>query len=82
MDALKKEALLALLQRIFEKQQWQKSNTSFARHAMQQGIRQRFQLPLFTDNPLHIGVYRSFREFKQNSPSITNVQFRINKEEG
>lgn len=81
MNALRKEALTALFQSIFSDQKWQKTGSSFALSAVQQGIQQRFQLPVITDTLLQAGAYRSFSEFKQNAPSIRFVQFRMNKDE-
>lgn len=72
---LRAAAVLQLLQKIFEGRNWESTSTPFTHSAVEEGIRKRYQLPLLTDTLLRIGIYRTFQEFKQNQPSLTNVQF-------
>ena len=53
---------------------WQSTGTAFAQAAVNQGLQKRFQLPLFTDGILRTGVYKTFKEFKNNSPSLTDIK--------
>ncbi|RYZ57299.1 MAG: hypothetical protein EOO14_11145 [Chitinophagaceae bacterium] len=74
------DALLQLLQRIVEKRSWQSNAPDYTMSAVQQGLQQRFSLPLFTDAVLRPGVYKNFHEFKQNSPSVTNISISMRKD--
>lgn len=74
VSELRKDLLMQIFEETFQNKHWQGSNTAFDASAVQQGIQQRFQLPLLTDHALKTGLYTSFREFKKNSPAVTNVQ--------
>ena len=80
MDALRKEALMTMLQKLLTGKNWQSTGAPFSLAAVQEGIQKRFQLPLFTDSSLRPGVYKTFQEFKQNRPSGLHVQFNMNKD--
>lgn len=73
------EAFMKSLQVLFERKNWQSGGPGFARSSVEEGLRKRFQLPLFTDGALRAGVYKTFKEFKNNSPSIQDVKIRMNK---
>ena len=74
VSELRKDLLMQIFQETFQAKRWQGTNTVFDVAAVQQGIRQRFQLPLLTDPVLKPGLYASFREFKKNSPAVSDVQ--------
>lgn len=74
LSELRKDLLMLIFQETFQTKQWQSTNVAFDVSAVQQGIRQRFQLPLLTELALKPGLYASFREFKNNSPAVTNVK--------
>lgn len=73
-------SLLDMLHALFENRNWQPSGSGFALAGVEQGIRQRFALPLFNDTVLRAGVYKSFREFKANRPSVTAVNLVLRKQ--
>ena len=80
MQEYRGEALLAILQKLLKQKNWQSTGaTAFDLAAVQQGIQKRFHLPLFTDSLQPTGVYRTFKEFKQNTPSVLNIKLRMNK---
>jgi hypothetical protein len=78
---LRVEGVMDMLQTVFQNRRWEATGASFPLTVVQEGIRKRYQLPLFTDPVLQTGVYKSFQEFKQNKPSLTNVHFRMRKDE-
>lgn len=81
MQTYRSEALLAALQKLTRQRNWQPSTaTGFDLATVQQGIEKRFQLPLFADSLKRIGVYKTFKEFKQNMPSFVNVKLDIKKD--
>ncbi len=76
---LRNELMALMLQKALAGQSWQSQGPAFSVTAVEDGIRKRFQLPLFTDSLLRPGVYKTFQEFKRNAPSLTNVQFDMKK---
>ncbi|HEV7329877.1 MAG TPA: hypothetical protein VGN63_02460 [Flavisolibacter sp.] len=81
MQGYRGEALMAILQRLLKQKDWQSTGTAgFDLATVQQGIQKRFQLPLFTDSLQKIGVYKTFKEFKQNMPSLLSVKLGMNKD--
>ncbi|HEY1021538.1 MAG TPA: hypothetical protein VGE06_04465 [Flavisolibacter sp.] len=81
MQEYRSEALLAMLQKLLQQKNWQGTGAAgFELAAVQQGIQKRFQLPLFTDSLQRMGIYKTFREFKQNTPSLLNVKFGMKKD--
>ena len=77
----RKRAITDLLARIFQNRDWTPTATGFSLSDMEIGLQKRFQLPLFTDASLKPGLYKSFEEFKNNNPSVTNVHFQTSKGE-
>ncbi|HEY0041854.1 MAG TPA: hypothetical protein VGB71_14380 [Flavisolibacter sp.] len=73
------EVFMKSLQVLFQRKSWQSAGLGFAASSVDDGIQKRFQLPMFTDGILRAGVYRTFKEFKNNSPSIQNVKIRMSK---
>jgi hypothetical protein len=81
MQSYRSEALLVALQKLFRQRNWQSTGTAgFDIATVQQGIEKRFRLPLFTDSLQRMGVYKTFKEFKQNRPSLVNVKLDIKKD--
>jgi hypothetical protein len=80
MDGFRKELLMKMLQKVLESKNWQSTGAAFSFATVQEGIRKRYQLPLFTDSALRPGVYKTFQEFKRNAPSLVNVQFEMKKD--
>lgn len=73
-------SLLTLLRTLFENRNWQSASAGFAVANVEQGIRQRFALPVLNDTVLRRGIYKSFQEFKANRPSLIAVNF-VGKQE-
>ncbi|MDQ3279070.1 MAG: hypothetical protein M3Q06_12140 [Bacteroidota bacterium] len=81
MQEYRGEALMTMLYRLLKQKNWQGAATAgFDLATVQLGIQKRFQLPLFTDSLQRIGVYKTFREFKQNNPSLLNLKLGMNKD--
>lgn len=80
MQVYREEALMAILHKLLMQRNWQNRGASFDWAVVQQGVQKRFQLPLLTDSLQRVGVYKNFKEFKQNTPSLSNVRFGMNKE--
>ena len=78
---LRIDAVMDMLQTIFQNRRWEVTGASFPLALVQEGIRKRYQLPLFTDPALQAGVYKSFQEFKQNKPSLSSVHFVMRKDD-
>lgn len=76
MVEFRTDGLFTLLQTLFTKKNWLPNGISFPSSALEDGLRKRFQLPVYTDTVLRAGVYLNFREFKENKPSIQNVQIQ------
>jgi hypothetical protein len=70
---LRSEALTALIRKLFERRSWQYKQVSFQASEVNEGIQKRFSLPVFSDTAMK-GLYRSFNEFKNNRPSVTNIK--------
>lgn len=70
------DAIVELLFKIFQNRDWTPTPTSFSWTDMEIGLQKRFQLPLFQDEVLNIGLYKTFDEFKNNQPSFTHVHFK------
>jgi len=45
----------------------------FTRNEIDLGMKKRFDLPLYSSE-LKTGIYKTFNEFKNNNPSITNIK--------
>jgi len=73
------EVFMKSLRVLFERKNWQSTSAGFAVKSVEEGLRKRFELPLFTDGVTKAGVYKTFKEFKNNSPSIQQVKIRMNK---
>ncbi len=71
---LRIEALIQLLSGVLSKKKWQASAASFSHLEVEDGLRQRFDLPVLTDNISPVGLYKNFSEFKNNKPSVTGVK--------
>ncbi len=71
------DALMALLQNVFQNKPWQINGDRFSVAMVQEGIDKRFHLPVLTDTILKPGIYKNFHEFKQNRPSLINVKMGI-----
>ena len=76
LPEFRKEALASILQSLFINRNWQAEGASFPLQAVKESIEKRFQLPLYNESSLVAGIYNSFKEFKNNQPSITNVLFK------
>lgn len=78
-ERLRKESFLEILSNLFDNKNWQSSAIAFNYSDIQLGLDKRFDLPVLRDT-LHVsGLYKSFDEFKNNKPSLSNVKFTIKK---
>lgn len=78
-------ALQALLHKLLQSQNWQVNSlqSSFTLSDVESAIQKRFDLPVYT-SPLRKGIYKSFSDFKNNTPSVEDFsivysQGRINR---
>ncbi len=67
-------AVSRLVQRVFANRSWQPSTVRFSLAEVTEGLNKRFQLPLYTDSTLVVGVYKTFTEFKNNRLSAFDVR--------
>jgi hypothetical protein len=74
LDSFRTQGFGKLMEAVFSERNWTKTTTVFTREAIESGIRQRFNLPIFTDSTIQAGCYRNFTEFIMNNPSIKNVK--------
>ena len=65
---------------LFKYRNWQQKagNATFSLAQMEQGIAKRFTLPVFQQTPPP-GLYKTFAEFKNASPSVTNISISYSK---
>lgn len=76
------DAFVKLLAKLLSAKKWQAlpNAPSFSWPEMEQGISKRFKIPALTDTVFRKGVYKSFEEFKNNTPSLTAVTFSYKKD--
>ena len=67
-------ALRILLNKLLQDKKWHTdySGSYFTLPDIENGLNQRYQLPIY-QTPYIKGIYKTFSEFKRNSPSITNI---------
>ena len=77
VPALRTEAVMKLLQRVFQNRDWTATEVSFPSGEVEEGVAKRLQVSALTDRSLAPGIYKTFKEFKNNTPSIT--EFKIGR---
>ena len=70
-------AFMEIWQGIFFNKQWQAAGDEIPLAVVEDAIKKRYRLPLFTDTVLKVGLYRSFTEFKNNRPFFTNILIKM-----
>lgn len=70
----RKKAIQSLLVKLFQNRNWTPTETSFALSEVQEGIKKRFQVPIWHDSVLSAGVYKSYKDFLNNSPSLSDFK--------
>jgi hypothetical protein len=80
MKAYREEALVDILHKVLVQRNWQNRGASFDLAVVQQGIQKRFQLPVLTNSLPRVGVYATFKEFKQNTPSLLDMRLEMKGE--
>lgn len=75
------EAIVALFFKAFSNLDWTPTQTAFLWTEMESGIEKRFRLPLYTDPVLKAGIYKTFDEFRNNSPSLVRVHLGMKDNE-
>ena len=75
---LRAQAVMKLLLRVFQNRNWTATQLSFPLEEAEKSIKKRLQLPVFTDTTYVAGIYKTFEEFKNNSPSI--FEFKVGRD--
>lgn len=75
------ETIVALLSKIFQNKNWSATQTSFSWTDMENGLQKRFQLPVYANSRLNVGLYKTFEEFKNNNPSFTYINLGMKEGE-
>jgi hypothetical protein len=75
------DAILALFSGIFQNKDWTPTQTTFSWSDMENGIQKRFHLPVYSDPYMKVGVYKTFEEFKHNTPTFTSIHLGMKNDE-
>ena len=72
------KAISDMLASLFYKAQWTPNKEVFSSKDVFEGLKKRFAIPAISDTIFKEGLYKTFKDFKENSPTTTAIRIIYN----